>query len=192
MSTTGVLDRIAAFEDSRSGDLLVFAWGIAEAIAFPIVPDIVLGLFALASPRRLARPFALAVAGALVGTVVLFLVSSASPAAVQTLLLALPGIHPATIADARSLVAAGDPLSIAAFGPGTPLKVYTFAWASGAGSMAALLIGVVLNRLTRVGPGVVALAVVAALAPAFVRRHERPILVAYALFFTALYALYWR
>jgi hypothetical protein len=80
---------------------------------------------------------------------------------------------------------------MAQLGPGTPLKVFTFAWATGPGSPAGLAAGVVLNRLARVGPVVVALAVLGSAAPGFLRRFDRLTLAVYTAAYVALYAVYW-
>jgi len=50
---------------------------------------------------------------------------------------------------------------------------------------------VVLNRLTRIGPMVLAAALIGWLAPAWIRRHEALVLTAYGLFWLATYVLYW-
>ena len=177
---TGVLDRIAGVAADRRGVILVGSWAFAEAIALPVVPDIALGLLALAAPRHALRLFAVLVVTALAGTAVLYAVAVAAPDAASALLTALPGIDAATLDAARQAVAGGDPTAVAGFGPGMPLKVYTVAWATGPASPAALALGVVLNRVTRVGPVVLALAVLGRLAPAFLRRHERLVLGVYA------------
>ena len=187
---TGVLDRIAGVAADRRGVILVGSWAFAEAIALPVVPDIALGLLALAAPRHALRLFVVLVVTALAGTAVLYAVAVAAPDAASALLTALPGIDAATLDAARQAVAGGDPTAVAGFGPGMPLKVYTVAWATGPASPAALALGVVLNRVTRVGPVVLALAVLGRLAPAFLRRHERLVLGVYAAAWVAVYVLY--
>lgn len=186
----GALDRIAGVAADRRGVILVGAWAFAEAIALPVVPDIALGLLALASPRHTLRLFLVLVGAALAGSAVLFALAVAAPDAAIALLIALPGIDASTIDAARLAVAGGDPTAMAGFGPGMPLKVCTLAWALGAGSPAGLALGVVLNRVTRVGPVVLALAVLGRLAPAFLRRHERLVLGVYAAAWIAVYVLY--
>lgn len=183
------LERIAA---GRVGLALLGAWAFAEAIAFPVVPDVAIGLLALVVPRRTLVMFAAVVLGALAGTAVLYALALAAPDAVRSMLLALPGIPDAMLASARATVAGGDPLSIALVGPGTPLKVDTFAWATGPGAPAALAAGVVLNRITRIGPGLALLATAGWIAPRFLRRHDRLVLAAYAAFWVVAYTFYWR
>jgi hypothetical protein len=186
----GILDRLAGIASSRRGVLLVAAWAFAEAIALPVVPDIALGLLALAAPRQVLRLFLVLVVAALAGTAVLYAVATAAPDAAYALLTSLPGIDAAAVDIARGTVAAGDPASVAGFGPGMPLKVYTLAWATGPATPVALALGVVLNRVTRVGPVVLALAILGRLAPGFLRRHERLVVGVYAAAWVATYALY--
>lgn len=184
--------RLGRVAERPVGVLAVGTWAFAEAIFFPIVPDVLLGILALVSPRRLAVLFGAVVIGALAGTAVLYALSVAAPDAVRAMLLALPGMRPPMLDDAAALVASGDPMSLALFGPGTPLKVYTYAWAVGPATPGALAIGVVINRITRIGPTALALAIVGGVAPDFVRRHDRLVLAAYIAFFVVTYALYWR
>jgi 1-acyl-sn-glycerol-3-phosphate acyltransferase len=183
------LERLAG---GRSGLVLVGGWAFAEAIFLPIVPDVVIGLLALVAPRRVPVLFAALVTGALAGTAVLYALSLANPGSVEAMLLALPGIHPATLDQARATVADGAPVSIALVGPGTPLKAYTFAWATGPATPLALLVGAVLNRVTRILPPLLLLTAVGWLLPGFLRRHDRLVLVAYATFYVLAYAFYWQ
>ena len=48
---------------------ILFAWGLGEALALPIVPDVLLGLLALATPAALGLPLVAAIAGAIVGAI---------------------------------------------------------------------------------------------------------------------------
>ena len=182
------LERIA---NGPAGLALVGTWAFAEAIFFPIIPDVAIGLLALVAPRRAVPLFLVLVAGALAGTAVLYWWTLLAPGAVHSMLLALPGIHESTIIAARETVAGGNPLSIALVGPGTPLKVYTFAWATGPATPVALAVGAVLNRITRIGPVLLLLAALGWLAPGFLRRHGRLTLAVYASAYVALYAIYW-
>ena len=187
-------DPIAALErfaGSRAALLLVAAWGFVEAVAFPVVPDVLLGILALAAPRRAVPLFLAAVGGALVGSVVLAALAAADPGAIRGLLVALPGIHVAMLDDAARATASGDPFALALFGPGTPLKVYTASWVAGAGSIPGLLVAVAINRVTRIVPGVAALAIAGLVAPGWVRRHGRLVTLGYAASWIALYARYW-
>jgi 1-acyl-sn-glycerol-3-phosphate acyltransferase len=184
------LDALARFAATRGAAVLVAAWAAAEAIVLPVVPDVALVLLALAAPRRSAPLFAALVAGALAGSLVLFGLATAAPDRVDTTLRAIPGIDEATIAAADASLADDGVAGFAQFGPGPPLKVYTAQWAATDGGVFGLLAGVVLNRLTRIGPVLVAAAVAGWLIPGWLRRHERLVLAGYALAWAAVYALY--
>lgn len=186
-----LLDRTATFAASRAALVAVAAWGAAEAVALPLVPDILLGLLVLAAPRQLPRLFAALVLGALAGTALLYAAAVANSAVVEALLLALPGIDGGMVGDAVDATATGSLAPLLAFGPGTPLKVFTYGWVAGSGGPLLLAAGVVLNRITRILPLTLALALAGWLAPAWLRRHERAVLAGYALFYVGTYAIYW-
>jgi hypothetical protein len=163
-------------------------WGFGEAILLPIVPDVLLWAVAAAAPRRAAPLFAWTLLGALLGSLVLSAVAMWQPATARDLVLAVPGIDRPMLDEAIIAVREGDPLSMAHFGPGTPLKVYTVAWWEGSGTPAGYLVGLVANRLERIGPGVALMALIGALVPMWIRRRERPLLVGYVLFWVGFYA----
>lgn len=186
----GTVDRIATFAQRRTGWMLAAAWGLGEAIVLPVVPDVALYLFAAAAPLSTLRLFLAATLGAVAGTAFLYALATADPAAATAIVLAVPGIDARMLADAGAAVATGDPGSMALFGPGIPLKVYTVGWADGAGDVVGLLLGAVLNRVTRIGPGLVVAAALGLAAPTFLRRWERPGLFLYGLGWLVVYALY--
>ena len=62
-----VLDRVAALARSRSGLWLVFGWAVAEALLWPIVPDVPVVLLAAAAPSRFIPLAATATAGSIAG-----------------------------------------------------------------------------------------------------------------------------
>lgn len=59
--------RVRAFAMSPRGLALAFAWGLAEALAWPVVPDLAVATLVLAAPRRALPVAAAAVAGSLTG-----------------------------------------------------------------------------------------------------------------------------
>jgi len=183
------LERLAG---GWSGVAIVGGWAFFEAIFWPVIPDVAIGLFALVAPRRAPVLFASLVVGALTGTAILYALTLAAPGAVEAMLLALPAINASTLTAAQAQVAGVDPVSIALVGPGTPLKVYTYAWAIGPATPLALAVGVVLNRITRILPGLLVLTTIGWLAHGFLRRHDRLVLVVYAVSYVVGYAVYWR
>jgi hypothetical protein len=187
-----VIDRLAAFARSRGALVLIGAWAFGEAVLVPVVPDVVLIPLVAAAPATLRRLFLALLVGALAGSAILCLAVLIEPALVRSVLLALPGIDAATIAGVEADVAARGAVAFAQLGPGTPLKLDTAAWAAGGGSPLVLAGADVLNRVTRVGPGIVLAAVVGRWVPATLRRHERIALAAHVLFWIGLYLVYWR
>jgi hypothetical protein len=185
----GALDAIARFAGSRTAILLVSGWAAAEAVFLPIVPDVALVLLALAAPRRAAVLFLAALVGAVAGSIVLAFLAASAPDAADSLLRSIPGIDEARIAAAAGGLEDGV-AGFAQFGPGPPLKVYTVSWTESGGGILGLVVGVVLNRLTRIAPAVLAAAVVGWLIPGWLRRHERMVLGGYALAWLVLYAAY--
>jgi membrane protein YqaA with SNARE-associated domain len=181
------LERLAS---GPAGPWAVAAWGFAEALFLPVVPDVLLCLLALAVPGRAWRLFAATIAGALAGSLVLYVFAQGDPVAVERLLMAIPGVTPATLDQAQASVAGASPYAFATFGSGIPLKVYTVAWASGPGGLPGLLVGVVVNRLTRVGPAVAVAYVIGRLAPGALRRHDRLVAASYVAFWLVVYVLY--
>lgn len=165
-------------------------WALAEAIFLPIVPDVALLPLALAAPRRWPVLFGALIVGSLLGTVGLWLIFTTDPNAAQRLVLAVPGVHPEMLTQATVAFAGGDPMPFAAFGPGTPLKVFSLAWLQVGNLPAVLALWVIVNRLTRIGPLLAVLVVAGTIAPDWLRRHDRLVLAVYAAFWIALYVWY--
>jgi 1-acyl-sn-glycerol-3-phosphate acyltransferase len=188
----GPIDRIARFADGRSAVAVVTIWAAAEAIAFPIVPDVLVGLLVLAAPRRAVILFGAVLAGAIAGSLVLYAFASAAPDPATAMVLGVLGVRPAMLDEAVVRLAAGEPWQMAGFGPGTPLKVDTLAWALNGQGPLGLVVGVVVNRVTRVLPVILVSALVGAIAPRQLRRWAWPVIVVYTGLWIAVYAAYLR
>jgi hypothetical protein len=187
---TRIFERLERFAGTTQATVLIGAWGMAEAIVFPVVPDVALYLLALAAPKHAARLFAAAIVGALLGSAVLAGLTTVDADAARSLVLAIPGIGPQMLQAAERAFAGGDVLGFVGFGPGTPVKVYIVAWVLAGGSPLLLAVGVIVNRLTRMGPGVLVTAIIGWLAPGFLRRHEGLVLAVYVGLWVLTYALY--
>jgi membrane protein YqaA with SNARE-associated domain len=184
------MDGLGRFANGRGGPLAVFLWAFAEAIALPVIPDVLLGLLLLAAPRRFALLFGSLCLGSLAGSLLLYALTVADPAAVRQGLLVLPGINQPMVTAASATVESGSPTCLMLFGPGTPLKVFAFAWANAAISPIGFVPAVILNRMSRIGPlalGQVALGLVA---PDFLRRRQRIVLSLYGVAYLATCVLY--
>jgi hypothetical protein len=173
--------------------LLFFAWGLVEATIGPIVPDVGLGLLALATPAALGAPLLAAIGGGVLGALILAAVRRRRPALADGILAAQPGLGQAGMASARQRIETRPaPIAFAQVGPGLPLKAYVVAHVdarprSSPGKLAALA---VLNRLTRIVPVVGAFALVGVIArPLDV--PTAPAVGLYLLGWSAFYAAYW-
>jgi hypothetical protein len=190
-STPNAIERIERFAARPAALATMAIWAAAEAVALPVVPDVGLGLLALAAPRHAARLFGAVLVGALAGTLVLAVLWAAAPEAVRAMLLALPGIDSSVIAEANSQLQRGGALGFAQFGVGPPLKVYSSEWLGLGGDVPGLVVGAVLNRLTRIGPALLVATAAGVLLATGIRRHDRATIAAYAAFWIALYAILW-
>lgn len=70
-----------AFASSPAGLVLAFAWAFAEAIAWPVVPDLAVATLALAAPRRILPIAGAAIAGSLAGGLVAYGLGAAAAGA---------------------------------------------------------------------------------------------------------------
>jgi hypothetical protein len=166
-------------------------WAGAEAIALPVVPDVGLCLLALAAPRPVLKLFLVVIGGALAGTLLLAILAIAAPETIRAMLLALPGIDASTLAEVDLALAGNGIAGFAQVGPGPPLKAYTVQWLGQGGDLPGLVVGAIINRLTRIGPVVMVAALIGWGLRAWMRQRERLILVAYAVAWIVFYAAYW-
>jgi hypothetical protein len=184
-----VFARLEAFARRPAAGATMALWAAAEAIVLPVVPDIGLGLLVFAAPRLAMRLFLAVVAGALVGTVLLAILATAAPESARAMLLSIPGVDAATLAEADAKLANEGIAGFAQFGPGAPLKVYTEAWVRQHRDIPVLLVGTVLNRLARIGPAIVVAAVLGWWLGSWIRKRERLFLLAYCAFWVAMYVV---
>ena len=183
---------LAAFASSEWIALLFFAWGIAEATVQPIVPDVGLGFLALATPATLSLPLAAAIAGGVVGALVLAILRDRRPDIVDRILALQPGLGAAGMEDARGRLSKRGWAAFAQVGPGLPLKAYVVAYLmehprAGLATVATLA---AVNRFTRIVPVVAAFAVVGALARPL-DLDAAPVVLVYVIGWTAFYVAYW-
>jgi hypothetical protein len=185
----GIVERIAAEAGRPRAAAAMALWAAAEAIVLPIVPDVGLGILALAAPGRTWRLFGAVLAGAVAGTLVLGVLAARAPDAVAGMLVRVPGIDAAMVDGTRAELERDGVAGFAQVGIGPPLKVYTAEWLAGGGDGPGLVVGAVLNRLTRIGPAVIVAAVVGRLLAGRIRRHAGLVLGAYAVFWAVVYAV---
>jgi hypothetical protein len=189
-SAPNAFERVGLFARRPAAALTMGFWASAEAIVLPIVPDVGLCLLVLAAPRRTLVLFAAVVIGAIAGTLVMAVFAIQAPDTARALLLAIPAIDPELLTSADQALARDGVAGFAQLGPGAPLKVYTVEWLAQGGDIGGLLLGTVLNRLTRIGPALIVASVVGQLADRWLRRHPRATLATYAAFWIVVYVAY--
>jgi membrane protein YqaA with SNARE-associated domain len=99
-------DRWELFASSRLGTRLMFAWALAEATVWPILPDFLLIPMVAANRRRFHVPLAAAVTGMAVGGATTVLFAYRAPRHAWGLLRHLPLVHEQQIDVARRHLAA--------------------------------------------------------------------------------------
>lgn len=120
---------------------LAFAWGLAEATFFFIVPDVLLTLIACRALRPAVKATIAALAGALVGGALMFAFGASATATARGFLDHVPGISPWLITQVASQIDERELLAVL-FGPikGIPYKIYAVEWGARRGNVAAFLL----------------------------------------------------
>ncbi|MCK0097789.1 hypothetical protein MWU38_00195 [Qipengyuania sp. S6317L1] len=173
---------------------LVAIWAFAEAVLFFIVADVPIMALGIRSGVRKAMLAALVAAvSAALGGAALWLWASTHPKDVIELMLVLPGIDAALVAQTHDDWALGGmiAMTIGSFS-GVPYKLYALAAGStgaGTGALALFALASIIARL----PRFVLVALVAGWAgPRMVQRFgKRPVWTAFFMGWAAFYALYW-
>lgn len=181
-----VLHRARELAYSRHGLMIAFAWGVAEAVLFPIVPDVGVALLAVAAPSRFL-PLALAsTAGSVAGGAVTY---ALGPTSVGAWLLA----HAPLVTD-RMRGHALDALSSGGAAPligqpwtGIPFKVFGYQAASAGLGLGSFLVHSLVGRGSRI---LLAGAVFAGAAWAPLRLRPRWVERLYTLFVVSFLALF--
>ena len=155
------VSRADRWASGRAALWLAFAWGVAEAMFFFIVPDVLLSLIACRALRPAIKASVAALAGALLGGAAMWGIAMIAPGAARAFLDHIPAISPDLIArvvgqiDERGLVAI-------LIGPlkGIPYKIYAVEWGARGGSLAGFLLVSIPARYARfflasvVAPGI--------------------------------------
>jgi hypothetical protein len=158
-----VTDRLLVAWTSDPAILAVLLlWGFGEAVALPVVPDVLLGLLALATPAALGAPVAAAISGGVLGALVLAELRRRHRPLIDRILAAQPGLGGGLASAHRRITEVGAVRGFAQIGPGLPLKAYIVSLVDAEPTVAAgRLIGLaLLNRVTRIVPVVAAFAIV--------------------------------
>lgn len=107
--------------------LLIFLWGVSEASWFIIIPDVILSLYAVRhkSIRGLFTANIICLAGAAIGGVIVYILSSTHHDAIRSFMLNLPAVHEYMSAHVHKKMAA-EPFTAMVTGPlfGVPYKLF--------------------------------------------------------------------
>ena len=136
--STSPLDKLAL---SRTVLVLAFAWGLAEATFFFIVPDVLLTLIACRMLKSALKATTFALLGALVGGALMYTIGRRDPVNARAFLDQIPAISPALISRVSSQVSENGLLAVL-LGPmkGIPYKIYAVEWGSLEGSLVTFML----------------------------------------------------
>jgi membrane protein YqaA with SNARE-associated domain len=125
-------------------------WGLAEAIVFFVVPDVLLSWLALQSYKRAFVACLWVLGGALLGGCVVWFIGQNDPEPVRTLFASLPAIRDDMFANVR-LQLEENGLVALFVGPltGTPYKIYALETADSGYGLATFVLISIPARLVR-------------------------------------------
>jgi membrane protein YqaA with SNARE-associated domain len=129
------------FISSRAALVLALAWGFAEATFFFIVPDVLLTLIAIRALRPALKASLLALAGALTGGVLMYLLGASNPRLALQLLDRIPAISWEKIGTVHTQIDESGLLAVL-LGPlkGIPYKIFAVDWGARRGSFIAFIL----------------------------------------------------
>lgn len=106
-------------------NLLAIAWGLAEAIVFFIVPDVLLTYLALKDPKRATKACIWTLVGALVGGTAMFCWGNYDPKAAEGFLAEIPAIDEKLLNKVEQQIE-NNGVKATFYGPiaGRPYKIY--------------------------------------------------------------------
>ena len=168
-----------------------FAWGLAEATCFFVVPDVLLSLIAVRRLRPAFHASLAALAGALLGGAIMVAFGARAPEATRTFLDHVPAIGPGMIATVQAALDRHGPWA-AMTGPlgGIPYKIYAVEWGARHGALATFLLVSIPARYLRFLLSVLLARGIASSAERWTRRPA-VVVALWMAFWTGLYAMYW-
>lgn len=155
-------ERIARVaHDERLARRAGFWWGLAEGLAFFIVPDVYIGFATLFSLRAGALAWAFSILGSLVAVCVIYVFVAILAMPYVGWLSAVPGIS-RTLIEQTAVRLAADGLPVTPFlvAGGVPLKVYAALAFTFGTSLGSVLLWTTFARIARIAPVFALLALV--------------------------------
>jgi membrane protein YqaA with SNARE-associated domain len=189
--TMGIFENAKKIVSSRASLAVSFVWGLLEATAFFIVPDVFLGFVALMAPVGVLAHCGASIAGAMIGGSVMYVLARVDPAAVNRFLEKIPGISAHMISGVHAdLAQHGIFAMLYAPWKGIPYKIF----AAQAGILHLDFISFVFvsapARLERFFVVCAAAAALGVICKTHIRTHTRGWMFGYILFWALTYILY--
>lgn len=145
------ISRVA--RDERLARHAGFWWGLAEGLAFFIVPDVYIGFATLFSLRAGALAWMFSILGSLVAVCAIYILVAILDIPYLGFLAAIPGISRTLIEQtAVRLTADGLPVSPFLVAGGVPLKVYAALAVTFGTSLGSVLLWTIFARIARIAP----------------------------------------
>ena len=141
MTNQAVRSTLDDFAASQAVLALAFAWGLAEATFFFIVPDVLLTVIACRALKPALKATIASLIGALAGGTMMYVFGARDAEAARTFLDHVPAINPALITRVAGQISEGGLLAVL-IGPlkGIPYKIYAVEWGARGGSFLAFLL----------------------------------------------------
>ena len=175
----------------RFGIIASFVWGVSEAILFFVVPDVIVGAVALFVPRDWWKAVTAAIAGALVGGVVLFSIVAATGDGARDIIDAVPGIPASMIEQVQEdLTEHGGSALVLAPLSGVPYKVYVTEMALRSWNLLSVVLWSIPARGLRIIPAGLGAVLVGLAARRWVRRWPGRAVAVYLLAWVVVYVFY--
>jgi membrane protein YqaA with SNARE-associated domain len=184
--------RLASHANSIWSIIIGFIWGLAEATAFFIVPDVYLGFVALFNWKRGLWAMTAAIFGAMVGGSVMYSFAMQDLSSVNVFLTRIPLINADMVADIADKMQ-NDGLITMVNGPlrGVPYKIYAVQAGGRFLPYLSFLLMTILARLERLLPVTLLTGVLGKWFRSFIEKRTVPVVVAYILMWGIIYFLYY-
>ena len=182
-------DHLRRFAESDGAVVCAFLWAFAEATLQPLIPDLLLGVLAPGTRRKLPRLLGAALAGMLVGGCCTLAVAEMWPGTAHTIVVHLPLVHATGLAEAARTISSQGIAAAFLYQPwsGIPFKVWAVAAGMQRADPLAVLVWFAVGRTLRIVAVTLTVAGLASLLErvAPMRRWFLPLLITGLVCFTA-------
>jgi len=185
-------DSIIARSESHLTLFIAFIWGVIEATFFFLVPDIFLGLVALFNWRKGLLSTVFTVAGAMVGGIIMYTLSSYNASAMDRFLTFVPLINANMVNSVNQQMRAMGLMALVT-GPleGIPYKVYAVQAGAIGSPLLPFLLATIPARLERILPVALLGTAIGIAFKKFIGRYANLVVVAYIILWICIYILYY-